>query len=346
MIKKFKMTALSLLGGLAMFTTGSFAQASDGITLSSVKQRGQIICGTYPSRPGFASPDSQGRWVGFNVDLCRALAAAVLGDAMKVRFEPVSAQQRFPVIQSGEVDVLARNVSITLGRDTALGLSFGAPVFYTGNTLMVRKDSGVTSVLELDGASICIAPGGTTEGNISRYFSAHGMSFKPVVIDNAKQLDSAYIEGRCDARAGDGAALPAIIAAATDKPEDHIMLPELMSKEPHALAVRRGDDQWANIVKWMTHAMLNAEELGVNQSNVDEMLQSKDANIQHLLGVIGEAGHQLGLEANWAYNVIKQVGNYEDVYNRHFGPNSALPTPRGMNALYTEGGLMYGYPLQ
>ena len=346
MRNSFKAMALSALGGLALVTTGSVAFAADGDTLTAIKQRGEVICGTYPSRPGFAAPDSQGQWVGFNVDLCRALAAAVFGDASKVRFEPVSSQQRFPVIQSGEVDVLSRNVSITLGRDTALGLTFGPPIFYTGNMLMVRKDSGATSVLDLDGATICLAPGGTTEGNITSFFTSHGMTFTPVVIDNAKQLDSTYIEGRCDARAGDGASLPAIIAAASDTPDDHILLPEQLSKEPLAMAVRRGDDQWANIVKWTSHAMLTAEELGVNQTNVDDMLKSEDPEIQQLLGVIGEAGTQLGLELDWAYEIVKQVGNYEDVYNRHFGPESSLPTPRALNALYTDGGIMYGYPLQ
>ena len=346
MINAFRVLALTALGGMSMLAAAGSAVAADGDTLAAIKQRGEVICGTYPSRPGFAAPDSQGQWVGFNVDLCRALAVSVFGDASKVRFEPVSSQQRFPVIQSGEVDVLSRNISITLGRDTALGLTFGPPIFYTGNMLMVRKDSGATSVLDLDGATICLAPGGTTEGNITKFFTANGMSFTPVVIDNAKQLDSAYIEGRCDARAGDGASLPAIIAAATDTPEDHILLPEQLSKEALAMAVRRGDDQWANIVKWTSHAMLVAEELGVSQDNVDEMLTSDDPDIQQLLGVIGEAGTQLGVEADWAYQVIKQVGNYEDVYNRHFGPESTLPTPRGLNALYTEGGIMYGYPLQ
>jgi general L-amino acid transport system substrate-binding protein len=347
MRKCLRFLALSVVGGLTMSLMGtSSVSAADGDTLAAIKQRGEVICGVYPSRPGFAAPDSQGTWVGFNVDFCRALAAAIFDDASKVRFEPISSQQRFPAIQSGEVDVLSRNISVTLGRDTALGLTFGPPIFYTGTQLMVRKDTGATSVRDLDGVTICLAPGGTTEGNLTRYFSTNGMSFKPVVIDNAKQLDSAYIEGRCDARAGDGASLPAIVAAATKTPQDHVMLPEQLSKEPLAMTVRRGDDQWANIVKWISHALLNAEELGVTQANVDAMLTSADPDIQQLLGVIGEAGTQLGLELNWAYRAIKQVGNYEEIYDRHFGPESTLPTPRGLNALYTEGGIMYGFPLQ
>lgn len=347
MLKKIRYLALSAAAGLAVsFVTGGSAIAANGDTLKAIKQRGEVICGVYPSRPGFATPDSKGEWGGFNVDFCRAIAAAVLGDASKVRFAPISSQQRFPAIQSGEVDVLSRNISANLGRDTALGLTFGPPILYTGTALAVRKDTGAKSVRDLDGVTICLAPGGATEGNISRFFASNNMSFTPIVIDNAKQLDSAYISGRCDARAGDAISLPAIIAAATDTHQDHVVLPELLSKEPLAMVVRRGDDQWANIVKWISHAMLNAEELGVTQANVDEMQKSADPNIQQLLGVIGEAGPQLGLDMKWAYNAIKQVGNYKDVYDRHFGPESTIPAARGLNALYTNGGIMYGLPLQ
>lgn len=345
-MKNLRIAALSALAGAIGLSIPAVAQAATGDTLKMVRDRGELVCGVHPSRPGFSAPDSKGTWVGFNVDFCKALAAAIFGDANKVRFAALSSQQRFPAIQSGEVDVLARNISSTLSRDTVLGLNFAPALFYTGTGLMVRTETGAKSLADLDGAVVCLAPGGTTERNVARAFTAQGLKYTPVVIENTKQLNSSYMNGRCDALAGDKSSLPGVRAYDSANPADHFILPDTLSKEPHGVAVRQGDEQWYDIVKWTAHALLNAEEMEVSQANVEEKLASDDADIQNLLGVIGESGPQLGLDKKWAYNIVKQVGNYADIYNRHFGPQSPIALERGINSLYTKGGILYGYPLQ
>jgi general L-amino acid transport system substrate-binding protein len=322
------------------------ANAANGDTLNQIKQRGEILCGVHPARHGFAAPDSKGTWSGFEVDYCHALAAAVFGDAAKVRFVALSSQQRFPAIQSGEVDVLARNVTATLTRDTALGLNFTPPIFYTGTGFLVRKDAGVNKVEDLDGATVCMAPGSTTERNVAQIFASRKLKYTPVVIENNKQLVDAYVTGRCDVLTKDKAALPGVRAFDTTDPDAHMLLPGIYSKEPLAMAVRQGDDQWYDIVKWVVYATFNAEELGVTQTNVDEMQKSEDPDIQSLLGVIGDYGEKLGLDGKWAYNVVKQVGNYADMYDRHFGPNSPIALDRDLNRLWSDGGILYGFPIQ
>lgn len=337
------LSAAVLVGAAAFANTAS---ADSGDTLAGVKERGELLCGVHPARHGFAAPDSQGNWAGLEVDFCHAISAAIFGDADKVRFVALSSQQRFPAIQSGEVDVLLRNVTATLGRDTALGLNFAPPVFYTGTGFLVHADTGVTTVEELDGATICVAPGSTTERNVAQIFASRGMEYTPVVIENNKQLVDAYVTGRCDALTKDKAALPGVRAYDTTNPEEHVLLPGIFSKEPLAPAVRQGDDQWYDLVKWVVYATFNAEELGVTSENADEMRSSEDVDIQSLLGATGDYGSKLGLTEDWAYNIVKQVGNYAEIYERHFGPESPVQLDRDMNTLWVDGGLLYGFPIK
>ncbi len=322
------------------------AEAGQGDTLKAIRERGEVLCGAHPGRYGFAAPDDKGRWSGFEVDLCRALGAAIFGSGEKVRFVALSSQQRFPAIQAGEVDVLARNTTATLTRDTALGLNFSPPVFYTGLGFMVRKDAGVKTVEDLNGATICMAPGSTTEQAVARLFTQHGLKYTPIVIENNKELASAYVAGRCDALAKDRDALPGVRMYDAPQPEEHVILEGTFSKEPLALAVRHGDDQWYDIVKWVMYGLMEAEENKVSQANVDEMTKSKDPYVQDLLGVTGDYGPKLGLDKKWLYWVVKSVGNYGDIYERHFGDKTKLPLPRGHNKLWTEGGLLYGLPVK
>lgn len=344
MNKDFKLKTALCAIGLATFGGAGFADSGD--TLASVKERGELLCGVHPARHGFAAPNSKGHWDGFEVDYCHAIAAAVFGDADKVRFVALSSQQRFPAIQSGEVDVLVRNVTATLGRDTALGLNFAPPIFYTGTGFLVHADSGVKTVEDLDGATICVAPGSTTERNVAQIFATRGMDYTPVVIENNKQLVDAYVTGRCDALTKDKAALPGVRAYDTENPAEHVLLPGIFSKEPLAAAVRQGDDQWYDLVKWVTYATFNAEELGVTSENADDMKSSDNVDIQSLLGVTGDYGSKLGVSEDWAYNVITQVGNYAEIYARHFGPGSPVELDRDLNTLWVDGGLLYGFPIK
>lgn len=322
------------------------AAAESGDTMKAIKARGELLCGVHPSRPGFAAPDDKGHWTGFEADYCRALAAVVFGDATKVRFVALSSQQRFPGIQSGEVDVLARNVTATMGRDVALGLNFTPPIFYTGTGFLVHVDSGIEKLEDLNGATICMAPGSTTEQNIASLFSARALTYTPIVIEDNKQLVANYVEGRCDALAKDKAALPGVRAIDTENPAEHKMLPGIYSKEPLAVAVRQGDDQWYDLVKWTVYATFNGEEMGVSQENVDEMLKSPDPDIQIMLGVTGDLGEKLGVSKDWAYQVIKQVGNYKDIYMRHFGPGTPIELDRDLNKQWGDGGILYGFPIK
>ncbi|AMO49509.1 general L-amino acid transport system substrate-binding protein [Kosakonia oryzendophytica] len=349
MLKKTHLAASVLLLTLGSFIFPAQAEnapVTNGDTLKKIKARGELVCGVHPARHGFASIDSKGQWEGLDVDFCRALAAAVFGDASKVRFTPLSTAQRFAAIQSGEVDVLSRNVTASLTRDVSLGLNFAPPNFYTGTGFMVRANSGVKKVEDLDGATVCITPGSSTEQNVAQIFSSRNLHYTPVVIENNKEYVAAYLAGRCDVIARDKVALPGIKTFDAEKPDDHIILPGIYSKEPLAMAVRKGDDQWFDIVKWVVYATFNAEEMNVNQSNVDAELKSTDPDVQGLLGVTGGFGQKLGLDDKWVYNIVKQVGNYGDIYNRHFGPQSTEPLDRDLNNLWTKGGLLYGLPIR
>ena len=343
-MKYMKLMAATALAAFA-WQAGP-AMAEDGPTVKTVKQRGEVICGVHQGRYGFAVADSKGKWVGLDVDFCRAVAAAVLGDSEKVKYIPLGSVQRFPALQSGEVDMLSRTTTITLTRDVALGFNFGPTTFYTGTGFMVRKDIKVSKVDQLDGASICVFPGSTTEKNISALFKAKGMKFTPIVIENSKELVGAYMSKRCDVLAMDQAGLPGHRQFDAKNPDDHMILEGVFSKEPLAIGVRHGDDQWYDIIKWVTYATFNAEELGVHKANVDKMLKSKDPNIQRLLGVSSDLGKKLGLDNKWAYRVIKQVGSYKDIYDVNFGDKSPLKLPRGLNAQWIDGGLIYGYPMK
>lgn len=337
---------VALAASAAFVHQAAPAAADDGPTLKAVKERGHVICGVNPARYGFAAADSKGKWQGLDVDFCRAVAAAVFGDAEKVKFAPLSAVQRFPALQSGEVDMLSRTTTITLTRDAALGFNFTQPTFYTGTGFMVWKNAKVTKVSELDGASICVLPGSTTEKNIAALFKAKDMKYTPVVIENPKELVGAYMAHRCDVLSMDQAGLPGHKKFDSKNPDDHVILDGVFSKEPLAIAVRHGDDQWYDITKWVVNVTFDAEEEGINQDNVDKMLESSDPNVQRLLGKTGDMGKKLGLDDKWAYNIIKQVGSYKDIYDRSFGEKSPFKLPRGLNALWKDGGLIYGYPIK
>jgi general L-amino acid transport system substrate-binding protein len=318
-------------------------QAASSPTLDAIRARGHVQCGANGSVAGFGIPNARGEWTGLDVDFCRALAAAVFGDATKVRFSALTAQQRFTALQSGEVDVLARNTTWTLSRDTSLGLEFAAINFFDGQGFIVKKSANIKSAKELNGATICVQPGTTTELNLADYFRANRIRFTPVVIERLEENVAAYLAGRCDAYTTDVSGLASIRAANTPVPADHVILPEVISKEPLGPAVRHGDQRWADIVKWTHFAMVEAEEFGVTSANADQMLASPNPNIQRLLGRTGGLGAMMGLDNAWALNVIKQVGNYGEVFRKNVTP---LGIERGVNRLWTEGGLMYVPPLR
>jgi general L-amino acid transport system substrate-binding protein len=329
-----------------VLAAGLSTPASAGPTLTKVRANGVVTCGVSTGVAGFSMADSQGKYTGLDVDFCRQIAAAVFGDASKTKFVPLSAQQRFTAIQSGEVDVLTRNTTWTMERDTKLGLNFVPVNFYDGQGFMVAKKLGVASVKDLGGATVCVQSGTTTEVNLADYFRLHKMEFKPLVIESLAEVENAYFSGRCDAFTTDRSALAAVRATRAPNPDDHVILPETISKEPLAPAVRHGDDEWFDIVKWVAYAAIDAEELGVASTNVDDMLKSDDVDVKRMLGVVPGGGAALGLDERWAYNLIKQVGNYGEVFERNVGPASPLKLERGLNALWTKGGLMYGVPLR
>jgi len=340
------MKTTTLLAGAAMLTLGIAGAAQAGPTVDSIRQKGFVQCGVHTGLAGFGNPDSSGNWTGLDVDYCRAYAVAVLGDASKVRFTPLSAQQRFTALQSGEVDVLARNTTATLSRDTSLGLEFAPPNFYDGQAFMVPKSLNVTSAKQLEGATVCVQPGTTTELNMADFFRGNNMQFQPVVIESFDEVNAAYFAGRCDAYTTDASGLAGLRATLASNPDDHVILPELISKEPLAPAVRQGDPQWKDIVTWVHYALLEAEEKGITKANVDEMVKSSDPTIQRVLGVTGDMGKMLGLDNKWAYNIIKALGNYGEVYERNVGAKTPLRLERGLNALWTNGGLQYAQPIR
>jgi general L-amino acid transport system substrate-binding protein len=304
-----------------------------------------LTCGVNSALPGFSAPDAQGVWRGLDVDMCRAIAAAIFGDPAKARFVPTTSQQRFVALQSGEVDVLTRNATQTLLRDTTLGMHMAGVNFYDGQGFIVKRASGITSAKQLGGASICVQPGTTTELNLADYFRANRLTFQPVVIERLEENIASYDSGRCDVYTSDASGLAAIRTALA-KPADHLILPERISKEPLGPMVRKGDDQWFGIVKWTLAAMIEAEEYGVTQENVDEQLKSTNPGIQRMLGVTPGFGKALGLDEKWAYNIVKGVGNYGESFERNVGAKTPLALERGVNDLWTKGGLMYALPLR
>ncbi|MFK5927723.1 MAG: amino acid ABC transporter substrate-binding protein [Desulfuromusa sp.] len=321
----------------------SFAYA--GKDLDTVRSKGFIQAGVNGSVFGFGMPDSKGIWKGLDVDTARAISAAIFGDASKVKFTPLTAQQRFTALQSGEIDVLTRNATRTLSRETQLGLNFVAVNYYDGQGFLISKKLGVKSAKELDGATVCVLPGTTTEQNAADFFRTNNMAWKPVVIENTSELAKTFFAGRCDVLTSDASQLAGTRAIAPN-PKNYAILPEIISKEPLAPAVRHGDDQFRDIVDFSVLAMINAEELGITSKNVDKMLKSKDPVIQRFLGVSAGNGKALGLDEKWAYNIIKQVGNYGEVFERNVGVNTKLGLERGLNALWTNGGLMYSPPFK
>ena len=328
--------------GLALCAGTTMAEAG---TLDTVKSRGQLICGANTALAGFGIPDSSGAWTGLDVDFCRAVAAAVLGDATKVKFIPLNAKDRFTALQSGEIDVLARNSTWTSSRDATLGIMFAATNFYDGQGFMVRKKANVSSAKELDGASICVQQGTTTELNLADYFRTNGLKYDSVAFQDEDVALKAFESGRCDAFTTDSSGLYAERLRLTN-PDDYAVLPDIISKEPLAPATRQGDDQWFNIVKWTHFAMLDAEEAGVTSKNVDDMLKSQNPDIRRLLGVEGDQGKGFGLDNKWAYNIVKMVGNYGEVFEKNVGESSPLKIKRGLNALWNKGGLQYGPPIR
>lgn len=316
-----------------------------GETFDAIKKRGFVQCGTNTGLPGFGNPDSKGEWTGLDIDFCKAVAAAVFGDATKVKFTALSAQQRFTALQSGEVDILSRNTTWTLTRDTALGLNFAPTTFYDGQGFMVQKSLNVKSAFELGGAAVCVQPGTTTELNLADFFRANNLAFKPVVIEKLDEVESAYLSGRCDVYTTDASGLAGSRTNFPNK-DNHVILPELISKEPLAPVVRHGDDQWFDVVKWTVYATIEAEEKGISSANVDQNLSSTDPTVQRFLGVTPGLGKAIGLDEKWAYNVIKQVGNYGEIFERNVGEKTPLGLARGLNALWTKGGLQYSPPLR
>ena len=320
-------------------------QAASAQTLTTIKNRGELICGANGTLAGFGLPDPQGNWTGFDVDFCRAIAAAIFNDPTKVKFVPLTAKDRFTALQSGEIDVLSRNTTWTLSRDTSLGLDFVAVTYYDGQGFMVRRALKVNSALELNGAAVCVQQGTTSELNLADYFRANHMQLKTVTFATGDEARKAYESGRCDAYTTDSSGLYGERQKLA-VPGDHIVLPEIISKEPLTPAVRHGDSQWTDIVRWTHFAIVDAEELGVTKANVDEKLKSDDPETRRMLGAEGQYGEALGLTNDWVYRIVKHVGNYGEVFERNIGQGSPLKIVRGLNALWTKGGLQYGPPFR
>ena len=338
--------ATTFVAASALAVAASSGPAQAGAIFDAIKDKGFIQCGVSTGLAGFSNPDDAGNWSGIDVDVCRAIAAAVFGDAEAVKFTPLTSKERFTALQSGEVDVLSRNTTWTLNRDSALGLDFTAVTYYDGQGFMVPKSLGVKSALELDGASVCVQTGTTTELNLADYFRANNMSFTPVVFERPDEARAAYEQGRCDAYTTDASGLYAQRTGLAN-PDEHVVLPEIISKEPLGPVVRHGDNEWGDVVRWTLYAMLEAEEFGVNSQNVDEMKANSDnPGVRRLLGVEGDMGQGLGLPNDWSYQIIKQVGNYGEIFERNIGMSTPLKIERGLNALWTDGGLQYAMPVR
>jgi general L-amino acid transport system substrate-binding protein len=334
------MGSAAVLGALAL-SAPAFAQA----TLGQVKQRGEFRCGIGTGLAGFNIQNDKGVWEGLDVEFCRAISAAIFNDPMKVKFISLSAKDRFTALQSGEVDMLVRNTTWTMSRDTQLGLNFGPVNYYDGQGFMVKKKLNVASALKLDGASVCVQQGTTTELNLADFFRANKMKYESVVFATNDETTKAYDSGRCDAFTTDASGLYAERLKLAN-PDENIVLPEIISKEPLGPSVRHGDDQWFDVMKWAHYAMVTAEELGVTQANVDQMLKSENPEIKRLLGTEGKYGETIGLTNDWAYRIIKHVGNYGESFERNVGAGSRLKIARGINALWSKGGLQYAPPIR
>lgn len=339
-----KMKSIGLGVALALGTCATSGVMA-ATTLENVKEKGHVQCGVTTGLPGFSQPDEKGTWTGIDVDTCRAMAAAIFGDAGAVEFTPLTAKERFTALQSGEIDVLSRNTTWTLTRDVSLGLNFAGVNYYDGQGFLVKKDIGVNDATELDGATVCIQAGTTTELNLADYFRAKGMEFKPIVFDTSEQTVQGFAAGRCDVLTSDRSQLAALRSKLSD-PSSAKILPNTISKEPLGPVVRQGDDQWFNIVKWVLSVQINAEELGITSANAEDMLKSDNPSVQRLLGKDGDMGAKLGLPADFGYNVVSLVGNYGEIYDRNVGPDTPLGLDRGINALWTDGGILYAPPVR
>ncbi|MDH3280673.1 MAG: amino acid ABC transporter substrate-binding protein [Gammaproteobacteria bacterium] len=343
MSKSRKVIVTSAAVAMAGMVSGA---ATAGPTMDTVKSKGFIQCGVNTGLPGFSSADEKGNWQGIDVDVCRAVAAAVLGDADKVKFTPLTAKERFTALQSGEIDILSRNTTWTLTRDAALGLNFAGVIYYDGQGFLIHKKLGVKSAKELDGASICVQTGTTTELNMGDYFRANNMQYTPVVFEKGDEAVAAYDSGRCDVFTSDQSQLYAQ-RIKLKSPDDHVVLPDVISKEPLGPVVRQGDDEWFNIVKWSLFAMVNAEELGITSQNVAKIRdETENPEVRRFLGLEGDKGKDLKLSNEWVYNIVSQVGNYGESFERNVGGGSPLKIERGLNALWTNGGLQYAPPVR
>jgi len=343
-MKLSKLSTLAAAAAAVVTLTATPAHA--GKTIDAIKARGQVICGVNPSLPGFAAADSQGNWTGFDVDICKAVSATLLSDATKVKWTPLNASQRFAALQAGEIDVLSRNTTWTLTRDASLGLNFTGVTYYDGQGFMVTKKSKITSAKQLKGATVCVQSGTTTEKNLADYSKAMKLNMKPVVFETQEATNKAYFTGRCQVYTTDASGLASVRNKEATNPADHVILPDLISKEPLGPSVRRGDDEWFAIVKWVVFALIEAEEYGITQANVDQMKSSTDPVVQRILGTSEDTGKLLGLDKEWAYRAIKAVGNYGEMFERNLGPNSTLKLPRGANNLWSKGGLIYAPPVR
>ena len=343
-----KLTKPLLIAAAAAASLLATAPAFAGKTVDAIKARGQVVCGVNTGLAGFAAADSSGKWSGIDVDTCKALAAATLGDAEKVKYVPLNAQQRFTALQSGEIDVLARNTTFTLTRDASLGLSSTVVTYYDGQGFMVPVKTKMKSAKQLKNQTVCVQSGTTTEKNLTDYSKANNLNIKPVVFEKLEAAENAYFTGRCIAYTTDASGLSSTRSKVAKDPKEHLILPDLISKEPLGPMVRRGDDEWFAIVKWTLYGMMEAEEYGVTQANVDQLKgSSTDPVVQRLLGAGNEdSGKLLGLDKDWMTRVIKAVGNYGESFERNVGPKTPLNLPRGLNNLWNKGGLMYAYPVR
>ena len=340
-----KSLALAAVAG-ALASAWSCHATLAGPTLDKVKAVGVLTCGVSTGLAGFSVANPQGEYTGLDVDVCRAIAAAILGDAKKVKFVPTTGQNRFTALQSGEIDMLARNTTGTLTREADLGFNFAPVVFYDGQGFMVPKKLNVKSAKELNGATICVSQGTTTELNLADYFRSNKMQMKPLVIEKLDEVENAYFSGRCDAYTTDRSGLAATRITKATNPEDHVILPEVISKEPLAPLVRTGDDEWLHIVRWVIYALIDAEEKGISSKNIDQMLTSDDPEVKRMLGATPGMGKSLHLDEKWAYNAVRQVGNYGEIFDRNVGKDSRLKLDRGLNALWSNEGLMYAMPIR
>ena len=336
---------IALAASLGVSASAAMAQTTASATLDAVKAKGYVQCGVTGGVAGFSAPDANNNWTGLEVDYCRALAAAIFNNPDNVRYTPLTSQERFTALSAGEIDVLSRTTTWTMSRDTQLGISFVGTMFYDGQGFMVREADGIASAMELSGAAICIESGTTTELNAADYFASNNLEFNTVVFVDQDEVFKAYEDGRCDVYTTDSSALASERSKAAD-PDAHVILPDIISKEPLGPVVRQGDTGWFNLARWTYFALLEAEEMGVTQANVDEMLGSDNPAVKRLLGVEGDFGTPLGLTKDWAYQIIKALGNYGEIYERHVGPNTPIGLDRGLNALWNDGGIQYSPPIR